>query len=164
MMSSKMSAALNRQLNAEAYSSYLYLSMAAWFESQNLMGMGKWMRAQSHEEYAHAVKFFDHLIQRGAKVSLTGIDAPPVQWKSALACFEEVLKHEQKVTALIHHLAELAEGAKDRATMSFLQWFITEQVEEEANAGEIVAVLRMIKDSAGGLLQLDHRLGHRGDK
>jgi len=162
MMPEKTVALVNKQINAEFYSSYLYMAMQGWFETINLRGFAHWMRAQAHEEFTHGVKFHDYLIERGAKVALTGVETPPGQWASPLAAFEEVLKHEQKVTALINQLAEEADAAKDRATGILLQWFINEQVEEEANAGEIVAKLRMIKDSPGGLLQLDHMLGKRG--
>ena len=156
-----MAASLNKQINAELYSSYLYLSMAAWFASENLSGFAHWMRKQASEEQAHAMKFYDYLIERGAKVALTAIDAPPASWKSPLAAFEEVSKHESKVTALIEGLAAQADELKDRATAVLLHWYINEQVEEEAHAVEIVAKLKMIKDSAGGLFQMDHHLGKR---
>jgi ferritin len=162
MISAKMAALLNKQINAEMYSSYLYLSMAAWFESRNLKGLAQWMRVQAREEHTHAMKFFDFLVDRGSAVALGAVEAPPDGWKTPLAAFENVLAHEQKVTALIDALAAAAETAKDRATGVFLQWFINEQVEEEANAAQIVANLRMIKDSPGGLFQLDHHLGKRG--
>ena len=162
MMSPKLAAAINKQLNAELQSSYLYLSMAAWLESQTLRGMAHWMRVQAKEEQVHAMKFYDYLIERGARVDLPAIDAPPKDWKSPLAMFEAELAHEQKVTGLIDALAGAADAAKDRAAAVMLQWFINEQVDEEANANEIVAKLRMIKDSAGGLLQIDHHLGKRG--
>ena len=160
-MSDQMTAAINKQINAELYSSYLYLSMSAWFEDKNLTGLAKWMRAQAAEEHAHAMKFLDHLVARGARVKLAAIDAPPSDFTSPLAVFEEVLKHEQKVTAMIHDLAGLADAQKDRAAAGELQWFIKEQVEEEATAGQIVAQFRMVKDSVGGLFQLDHHLGKR---
>ncbi|MFB3890595.1 MAG: ferritin [Phycisphaerae bacterium] len=161
MMSPKLVSAMSKQLNAELQSSYLYLSMAAWLESQTLRGMAHWMRVQAHEEYAHAMKFFDYLIERGARVELLAVDAPQADWKTPLAMFEHVHAHEQKVTGLIDALAGAAEAAKDRAAGVMLQWFISEQVDEEANASEIVAKLRMAKDSPGGLLQMDHHLGKR---
>lgn len=161
MMGEQMIQALNKQLNAEMYSAYLYLSMSAWFESQNLPGMAKWMRVQAGEEQGHAMKFFDYVVSRNAKIALAEIDAPPAKWTSPLGVFENALKHEQKVTGMINDLAAQAEKEKDRATINFLQWFITEQVEEEANATKIVETLKMVKDSAGGLLQIDHQLGKR---
>lgn len=161
MIADKMAASINAQINAELYSSYLYLSMAAWFESQNLCGMAKWMRVQAKEEQSHAMKFFDYLVDRGGEVKLTAIEAPPVKWSSALAVFGATLEHEKKVTALLNKLADQAQAQKDKPSEILLQWFITEQVEEEANATKIVATLKMIKDSAGGLLQLDHHLGKR---
>src|SRR5512140_3244835 len=116
MMSTKLAAAINRQLNAELQSSYLYLSMAAWLESQTLRGLAHWMRVQAHEEYGHAMKFYDYLVERGAKVDLLAVDAPQKEWKSPLAMFEHVYAHEQKVTGLIDALAAMADAAKDRAT------------------------------------------------
>ena len=162
MLSKKMLAALNQQINAELYSSYLYLSMAAWFESENLKGFARWMHVQAQEENAHAMKFYDYVNDRMARVSLAAIDAPPAEWASAEAAFADTGKHEAKVTGLIQDLAALAAAEKDPATGVFLQWFLSEQVEEEATANDILAKLRMIKGSAGGLLMLDHQLGHRG--
>jgi len=161
MISKTMVQAVNGQINAELYSSYLYLSMAAWFETQNLRGFAKWMRVQAKEEHAHAMKFFEYVVERGGTVALEAIEAPPAKWTSPLAAFEATLKHEQKVTALIDALAGVAEKEKDRASTIFLQWFISEQVEEEANATQIVETLKMIKESVGGLFQLDHHLGKR---
>ena len=164
MLSNKMAGALNGQLKAEMYSSYLYLSMAAHFESINFKGFGKWLRIQAQEEYGHAMKFYDFILDRGGKVALEAIDEPPSTWKSPLAAFQEVLAHEKKVTGLIDDLARLAQKEGDLAAGVFLQWFITEQVEEEVNATEIVEKLKLIKDSAGGLLVLDHHLGKRGSE
>jgi ferritin len=162
MLSKKVSQAINEQINAEMYSSYLYLAMAAYFEANNLPGFGKWMHVQAKEEHGHAMKFYKYVYDRLDRVTLKAIAAPPSEWKSPLAAFQEVLKHERKVTGLIHKLAELAEGEKDYATSVLLQWFITEQVEEEANADALVHKLTAIKDSANGLLMLDHQLGKRG--
>ncbi len=164
MLSKKMLAALNRQINAELYSSYLYLSMAAWLESENLKGFAHWMQVQAQEEQGHAMKFYKFVNDRLGKVTLAAIDAPPDSWSSPAAVFADVCKHEAKVTGLIHDLAELAAADKDHATSVFLQWFITEQVEEEATANEVLAVLKAVKDSVGGLYQLDHRLGKRGQE
>ena len=164
MLSKKLLTQLNGQINAELYSSYLYLSMAAYFESANFRGLARWMRTQAGEEYGHAMKFYDYVIARGGKVELAAIAAPPTMWKSALDVFQVTLKHEQGVTARINALADLAAAEKDHATSVTLQWFISEQVEEEASATEIVERLKLIKDSTGGLFMLDHQLGKRGEK
>ena len=161
MLGKKMQDALNGQINAELYSSYLYLSMAAYFESINLRGFAGWMRVQAQEETAHAMKFYAFVVERGGRVALKAIAAPPGEWSSPLAAFQAAHEHEQKVTAMIHKLVDLAEGQKDHATRSFLQWFVDEQVEEEANADEIVQKLTMIKDAPQGLLMLDSVLGQR---
>jgi len=164
MIKEKMLKAVNKQINAEMYSSYLYLSMSAYFESINLRGLAKWMKVQSGEEWGHAMRLYDHIIDRGGKVSLAGIDEPPSSWKSALVMFEEAYKHEQKITGMIHELVDLAIKENDHAANNMLQWFVAEQVEEEANTSEISNKLEMIGDSVGGLLMLDHQLGKRGEK
>jgi len=161
MLSPKIQDAMNKQLNAELYSAYLYLSMAAYFENANLHGMAQWMKVQAQEEAAHAAKFFKQICERGWRVTLTSIAAPPTEWKSPLELFAGVYKHECHVTGLIHGLVDLAAAEKDHASSPFLQWFVSEQVEEEANAAEIVHHLKMIGDSKNGLLMLDHRLGER---
>ena len=163
MLEAKMQGALNKQINAELYSSYLYLSMAAWFEAQTLKGFAHWMRVQAKEEHAHAMKFFDYVLERGAKVELKAIDAPPKSWKNPLDAFKAVAAHEAKVTGMINALADQAQGIRDHATGTMLHWFISEQVEEEANAAEVVAKLEMIGDSSGGLFALDHQLSKRGE-
>jgi ferritin len=162
MIARKMVDALNGQINAELYSSYLYLSMAAYFESINLPGFAGWMRVQTSEEKAHAMKMYDFIIERGGRVALEAIAKPTDEWKSPLAAFEAAYKHEQKVTGLINDLVELAAKEKDHATGIFLQWFVTEQVEEEKNASEIVNKLQLLKDSAGSMYMLDRELGKRG--
>jgi ferritin len=141
-ISEKLQSALNDQINAEYFSSYLYLSMSAWFEAQDLPGFANWMRVQAKEEDFHVQKFFDYVVERGGRVVLETIDKPQTEWKSALEVFEEALAHEQHITSRIHDLVELAVEHKDRATQSFLQWFVDEQVEEEASAE---AVLKSIK-------------------
>jgi ferritin len=161
MLSKKMESALNGQLNAELFSSYLYLSMASWFESTNMQGMAAWMKVQAKEEEGHAMKFFDYLVDRGGRVRLAAIEAPESEWASPLAAFEAAYAHEQKVTGLINELVKLAEAEGDRATGAFLQWFVTEQVEEEKSADEIVQKLKMIKEAAPALLMLDAVLGKR---
>ena len=133
MLSSNMKKALNDQINAELYSAYLYLSMAAYFEDTNLPGMAGWMKAQAQEEVGHAMKFYGYVFDRDSKVELKAIDGPKTKWASPLAAFEDAYKHEQKVTGLIHKLVDLANKEKDHATRSFLNWFVDEQVEEDAS-------------------------------
>lgn len=162
MITDKMQASLNAQMNAEMYSSYLYLSMAAYFESQNLLGFANWMHVQAKEEWEHAMKFYKFINDRRGRVIIRQIDAPPTEWDCPLALFQDVAAHEAKVTALIDKLAEQAAQEKDHATAVFLHWFINEQVEEEANVDQVVQTLKAIKDSVGGLYQLDHQLGKRG--
>ncbi|NDY41949.1 ferritin [Dissulfurirhabdus thermomarina] len=161
MLSEKMEAALNRQVNAELYSAYLYLSMVAYFESVDLPGCAAWMRAQTQEEVAHAMKIYDFINERGGRVRLSAIDAPPTEWDSPLAAFEDAYAHEQKVTGLINDLMNLAVAERDHATQIFLQWFVSEQVEEEASASAVVKKLRLAGDAAGGLLMIDNELGQR---
>jgi ferritin len=157
----KVQTAFNKQSNAETYSSHLYGSMSAYFESLNLRGFANWMRVQAQEEMLHASKFYDYIVQRGGRVLLSGIEAPPTEWPSPQAAFDAVLKHEQKVTGLIHGLVELAAGENDHASVNFLQWFVNEQVEEEANATEVVQKLQMLSKAPGGLYMLDRELGAR---
>jgi len=161
MIGTKMQKALNGQLNAELYSAYLYLSMAAYFESTNLPGMANWMRVQTQEEQFHAMKIYNHILERGGKVTLDAIEAPPSEWDSPLSVFKSGLKHEQKVTGLINDLVYLARDEKDNASEIFLQWFVNEQVEEEDNAGTIVGQLELIKDSPQALFMMDKDLAQR---
>lgn len=162
MISTAMQKAINEQINKELYSSYLYLSMAAYFEEQNLPGFANWMYVQEGEEREHGMKFYEYLVDRGAKIDLKAIAAPAASWKSALEVFKEVQKHEAFVTASINSLYEIALSEKDFASQIMLQWFITEQVEEEKNAAEIVQKLELIEAKGTALLMLDHELGHRG--
>jgi ferritin len=162
MISAAMQKAINEQINKELYSSYLYLSMAAFFEGQNLPGFAKWMYVQTGEEREHGMKFYEYLVDRGAKVELKAIAAPATVWKSSLEVFKEVQKHEAFVTASINALYELALGEKDYPSQILLQWFISEQVEEEKNAAEIVQQLELIDAKGTAVLMLDHQLGHRG--
>ena len=161
MISEKMQKALNAQINAEMFSAYLYLSMAAHFESTNLSGCANWMRIQVQEETFHAMKMYDYLCERGGRVELTAIAGPPAEWPSPLATFEAVLAHEQKVTGLINDLMGVAETEKDRASIIFLQWFVSEQVEEESTADQIIQQLKLMTDAPGGLFMLDRELGQR---
>ena len=161
MLSNKMEAAINQQINAEMYSSYLYLSMATYFESTSLEGMSNWMRQQAQEEMFHGMKMFDFVCERGGRVTLMAIDEPPSEWTSVLDVFENVLAHEQKVTGLINDLVNLALDERDHATNIFLQWFVSEQVEEEDTAGGLVDKLKLIGNDANGLFMLDTELGNR---
>ena len=161
MSNPKIQDALNKQLNAELYSSYLYLSMAAYLESQNLKGMARWMRIQAQEENLHAMKFFDFINERGGKVVLTQIDAPKTEWSSPLDVFEDTCKHESKVTGLINELVDLSVSNRDHAANAFLQWFVTEQVEEEASAQEIRDKLELAGDNGAVLFMIDQELGQR---
>jgi len=162
MIGKAMQDAMNEQINKELFSSYLYLSMAAYFEERNLPGFGHWMRLQEAEERVHAMKLYDYILERGGKVTLKGIDAPKTEWKSNLEVAEEVAAHEAKVTASIHALYELALKEKDYPSQVMLQWFISEQVEEEKNAAEIVANLKLIEERGTAVMMLDHRLAKRG--
>ncbi|MEM0492496.1 MAG: ferritin [Candidatus Thermoplasmatota archaeon] len=164
MMKAKIENTLNKQINAELYSAYLYLSMSAYFESINLSGFAHWMRVQAKEEVGHAMRIYDHVVERLGRVNLSGIANPPASWKSPLNAFEDAYKHEQKVTRMIHDLVDLARQEKDHATESMLQWFIDEQVEEENQTDVIVQKLRLIKDNTNGLFMLDHELGKRKEE
>jgi len=161
MLSKKMEKAINQQINAELFSSYLYLSMATYFESINLGGFSNWMRQQAQEELFHAMKMFDFVCERGGRVILQAIEKPPSKWTSPLNAFENVLSHEQKVTGLINDLVNLALDERDHATNIFLQWFVSEQVEEEATAGTFVDKLKLIGKDANGLFMLDTELAQR---
>ena len=161
MLTEKMQTALNGQLNAELYSSYLYLSMNAYFKSVNLEGFANWMHYQAQEELVHSLKFYDFILQRGGKVQLQQVDAPPGEWSSPLAVFEATLEHEQKVTGLINDLVDVAHEERDHASNIFLQWFVSEQVEEEDTAGTLVDKLKLIGKDANGLFMLDTELGQR---
>ena len=161
MLSKKMETALNKQVVAEYYSAYLYMAMSAHFESVNLGGFAGWMRAQAMEELVHGTKIFQYVNERGGRVWLDAIDKPPLKWASPLVVFQETYKHEQKVTGLINKLVDLAVREKDHATENFLQWFVAEQVEEEASADGILQKLKMIGKDGGGLFMIDRELGQR---
>lgn len=161
MITEKVQAALNGQINAELYSAYLYYAMSAYFESQNFAGFANWMRVQAGEEVAHAGKFFSYINERGGRVVLEAIEKPPAEWKSPLQAFQNAYEHEQKVSALIHGLVDLVRKENDHATENFLQWFVKEQVEEEASTSEIAEKMKLIKDSPNGIFMLDARLGQR---
>jgi ferritin len=161
MLPEKMEKALNDQLNAEMYSSYLYLSMNAFFKSIGLEGFANWMYAQAQEEIMHAMKFYDFINQRGGRVILRQIEAPATEWDSPMAVFEATLKHEQKVTGLINDLVETALQDHDHASNIFLQWFVSEQVEEEENVEGVLQQLKLLSDAKGGLFMIDRELANR---
>lgn len=161
MLSEKMEKALNGQVNAELYSSYLYLSMVANFTAQNWIGAAKWMRVQVREENIHGMKLYDYTLECNSKVTLEPIAKPQIQWPTLLAAFEHAYAHEQKVTGLINGLVAVAHAEKDDATAHFLQWFVDEQVEEESNALTIVQQLRQIGDAKAAMFALDRELGKR---
>ena len=162
MISSVMQDAINEQIRDELYSAYLYLSMSAYFEAISLTGFARWMRLQSQEEVAHAMKLFDFVNERGGRVTLHAIDQPPLEFESPQAVFEATYEHEQKVTGLIHDLYELALQEKDYAAQVMLHWFIDEQVEEEDGVSQILDTLERVGDKDQGLLMLDRELGQRG--
>jgi ferritin len=163
MISKSMQDAINEQIKNEIYSAYLYLSMSAHFEGRNLNGFAKWLRVQANEELGHAMKFYDYLFERGGQVVLKAIEQPPSEWKSNLEVFEQVLEHEQKVTAMINKLYEQALKENDYPSQILLQWFINEQVEEEKNATQIIENLKLIDAHGTAVLMLDHELGKRGN-
>ena len=161
MITPKDEAAFNSQINKELYSSYLYLSMNAWFLRENLMGFANWMKVQAQEENLHAQLLYAYLYERGGKIDLQAIAKPPADWKSSTEAFVQVLEHEQFVTASIHALAETSEKAKDRSAVGFLDWFIKEQVEEEKNASRILGQLKLFGEVPQAVYMLDQELKAR---
>jgi ferritin len=161
MISQGVQDAINEQINHEFFSAYIYLSMSAYFESANLPGFANWMKIQAQEEVTHGMKLFDFINDRGGRVILKPIEGPPTEFKGPADVFEQALKHEQAVTKMIHNLYENADQAHDFATQVALQWFITEQVEEEKSADLIVEQLKMIGNDRPALLILDRELGSR---
>ncbi|GAG57503.1 unnamed protein product [marine sediment metagenome] len=161
MFSRKVQDAMNDQIQRELESAYIYLAMAAYFDSVNLPGFAHWMKVQFQEEQAHAFKFYDFVNDRGGQVLLQAIGQPPVKFQSPLAAFEKALAHEEKITGHINDLYALATEEKDIASQGLLQWFVEEQVEEEKNAGDIVDMLKKIGDSYHALIMLDRELGQR---
>ena len=161
MLSQKMTDAINEQINAELYSGYLYVSMAAYFEDLQLPGCAHWMTVQSQEEMTHALRLYKHLIDRGGRALMKPIEGPETEWDSPLACFQAVAEHEAKVTSLINGLMSLAREENDFASESFLHWFVNEQVEEEASAAEVVGKIKMVEQTQGGLYMLDTEMAAR---
>ena len=162
MLSKPVLDLMNEQITHEMYSAYLYLSMAAYFEAENLPGFANWMRMQFKEEQEHAMKLYDYILDRGDRVMLKAIAQPEVNFASPQAVFKMAYEHEQKVTALINNIYATALDAKDTASQVFLHWFINEQVEEEKNASQMLDLLTKIGTSVGSLYQLDHNAGKRG--
>ena len=161
MLKEKMLKALNEQINAEQYSSLLYLSMSAYFNDKGLPGFANWMYVQYQEELTHANKFFNYVVERGGKVELKAIDQMPTTWDGVIDVYEKTLEHEQLVTSLIDKLVDVAIEEKDHATQSFLRWFVDEQVEEEANVTEILDTLKLINGQGNGIFMLDREMRNR---
>ncbi len=161
MLKQKIEKSFNEQITEELFSSYLYLSMSAYFQSVNLPGFANWMRVQAQEELMHAMKFYDYINERRGRVLLKEIKTPQHEWKSPLEIFEDALKHEEYITEKINNLVDLSIKEKDHASNIFLQWFVNEQVEEEASADDIINRLKLVGDSKGGLFMLDRELGTR---
>lgn len=161
MIGKKVESALNDQIGKEFYSTHLYLSMAAQLAAMNLNGFAHWMKIQATEETKHAMKIYEHLNARNGRVVLQQIDAPPSNWKSAKEMFQDAYQHELKVTESIDNIVELARAEKDKATEAFLQWFVNEQVEEEASTNDILQKLQLMGDNPAGLVMLDAELGKR---
>ena len=161
MLTKEIQDALNSQMNFEMYSANIYMSMAAWFDSKNLTGFANWMKIQYAEETAHFTKFYNFIDERDGRVVLGAMDAPQLDWNSPLAAFENALEHERIVTSRINDLVAQAADAKDHATVNFLQWFVGEQVEEEASADGVVQQLKLMEGAPGGLFMLDREMAQR---
>lgn len=161
MIQEKMQTALNDQINAEFFSAYLYLAMAAYFEDQNLSGCAHWMELQYQEESEHAMKIYKYINDRGGRVQLNAMEKPQAEWDSPMAVFEAAYKHEQYITSRINDLMKLAVELNDFTTQSFLQWYLDEQVEEEANVDEIVQSFHLMGNDKRGLFMLDRELKQR---
>ena len=155
MLNSRLEKEINKQINAELYSAYLYLSMSAYLSSKNLSGFANWMKVQFEEEQFHALKLYQYILERGGKIELEKIDKPKVVWKDIIEVFEESLAHEELVTSLINNLVDIAIEEKDHATLNMLQWFVAEQVEEEASVSDILDQLKLIDGKGSGLFMLD---------
>jgi ferritin len=161
MLNKEVEQGINDQINAELYSAYLYYSMAAYFEALSLKGFAHWLRVQALEEMTHVQKFYGYINDRGGRVLLAPIEAPPSDWASPLAVFEDVYAHEVKVTGLINKLMDVVLAQSDHASSAFLQWFVNEQVEEEASADEVLQKLKLVDKTEGGLFLLDQEMDKR---
>ena len=161
MISDKMTEAINKQINAELYSAYLYLGMSADAENKGYKGTSHWLSVQAQEEISHAMKFYQYLLSQGAKAEFLAIEKPPAEYASISEIFEKTLAHEQLVTSLINGLVDIAVEEKDHASQIMLQWFVSEQVEEEENASDILSQLKMVGDHGGGVFLIDKEIGAR---
>jgi ferritin len=161
MISNKLEKELNSQLNEELYSAYLYLSMSAYLATKNLSGFSHWMKVQFEEEQAHAMKLFSYIIDRGGKVELQEIRSPQKEWDGILGVFDNIVKHEAYITSRINNLVDIALAEKDHATVSIMQWYVTEQVEEEATVGDVYDQLKLIEGKGPGLFMLDREARQR---
>ena len=161
MVPKKIEEAFSEQIKHELESAYIYLSMAAYFDAEGFAGMGTWMRAQVQEEVTHAMRFYKHIVERGGHVKFHPLDAPPQDWKSPLAAFEAAYRHEQFITGRINTLMRLSREENDFASQGLLQWFVDEQVEEEANTSKVAQELKLVGNDGRGILMLDRELGTR---
>ena len=161
MIPKKIEKALNEQINQEFYSAYMYLSMASFLDRMNLHGFSNWMKVQFEEEQFHAMKLYDYVLERGGEVKLKEIERPPHKWKDIIDVFEATKKHEEEVTKMINNLVDIAIQEKDHATVNFLQWFVDEQVEEEASVDELLSQLKLIGGTGSGLFILDREAKQR---
>jgi ferritin len=160
-ISTQLNDAINDQINYELYSGYIYLSMASWFETQNLDGMAHWMKIQAKEEYDHAMRFWNHITERGGRVILTAIDSPQTIWDTPLEAWDMAYHHELNVTQRISKIGDLAQKENDKSAIPLLQWFYKEQIEEEEQTMKIRDLLTLIGDSTNASFMLDAKLGHR---
>ncbi|MET1128173.1 MAG: ferritin [Thermoproteota archaeon] len=163
-ISERIQELLNRQINSELYSAYLYLSMAAYFESRNLRGFASWMVQQAREELEHAMRIYRYVFERGGRVALKAIEEPPSEWSSPRDAVKHALEHEMEVTRRIHNIYEAAREERDHATEVFMQWFVNEQVEEEALFSDLLAKVEAAGDSPVALMMLDSLLARRGEE
>lgn len=161
MISQRIQDVMNEQIKHETFSAYLYFSMAAYFHSRSLDGMAQWMKAQAQEEFAHALRFFTHINDRGGRIELQALEKPQTDWESPIAAFQAALQHEEFITGKINDLAKLADEENDRAAGIMLQWFVTEQVEEEDSVSTVIDMLKLIGESGHGILMADRELGSR---
>ncbi|HHH75994.1 MAG TPA: ferritin [Phycisphaerae bacterium] len=161
MLSQTIQAAFNDQMNFEIYSANIYLSMASWFDERNLKGFSSWMKVQYKEEISHTMRFYDHIDERGGRVIIQAHQAPATEWSSPQAVFESALGHERIVTSRINELVALAADENDNASLNFLQWYVTEQVEEESNADGVIQQLKLAAGAPGALFMIDRELGTR---
>lgn len=161
MLKEKVLNALNKQINAEMHSAYLYLSMSAYLQDKGLAGFANWMKVQYKEELSHALKIFDYVNERNGRVVLEPIAGVPIEFDGIIDVFEKTLEHEQKVTQMIDELMDVSVADSDHATQSFLQWFVDEQVEEEANVNELLDNLRLIDGQGNGVFMLNRELQSR---